>query len=38
VVAAAIVEALEELDLHFPELDKEKRAELAKARRMLMRE
>jgi len=38
VVAAAIVEALEELDLHFPELDKEKRAELAKARRMLLRE
>ena len=38
VVAAAVVEALEELDLRFPEVDKEKRAELAKARRMLMRE
>ena len=38
VVAAAIVEALGELDLHFPEVDKEKRAELASARRVLMRE
>ena len=38
VVAAAVVEALEDLDLKFPEVDKEKRAELAKARRMLMRE
>ena len=37
-VAAAIVEALEKLDLHFPEVDKDKRVELAKARRMLMRE
>jgi PPK2 family polyphosphate:nucleotide phosphotransferase len=38
VVSAAIVEALEELDLKFPEVDKDKRAELARARRMLMRE
>jgi polyphosphate kinase 2 (PPK2 family) len=38
VVAGAIVEALDDLDLEFPEVDKEKRAELAKARRMLMRE
>jgi PPK2 family polyphosphate:nucleotide phosphotransferase len=38
VVAGAVVEALEDLDLEFPEVDKEKRAELAKARRMLMRE
>jgi PPK2 family polyphosphate:nucleotide phosphotransferase len=38
VVAGAIVEALEDLKLEFPEVDQEKRAELAKARRMLMRE
>ena len=38
VVAGAVVEALEDLKLEFPEVDKEKRAELAKARRMLMRE
>jgi PPK2 family polyphosphate:nucleotide phosphotransferase len=38
VVAAAIVEALEELDLNFPEVDKEKRAEVARARRLLTSE
>jgi|SRR5215471_9841498 len=38
VVAAAIVEALEDLDLHYPEVDKEQRTELARARRMLANE
>ncbi len=38
VVAAAVVEALEALDLHFPKLDARKRAELRTARRLLARE
>ena len=38
VVAAAVVEALESLDLHYPKVDKKKRAELAAARELLMRE
>jgi PPK2 family polyphosphate:nucleotide phosphotransferase len=38
VVAAAIVEALENLDLGYPELDAAKRKELAEARVQLMRE
>jgi len=38
VVAAAIVEALEELDLSMPKVDDARRRELARARRMLMRE
>jgi polyphosphate kinase 2 (PPK2 family) len=38
VVAAAIVEALEALDLRIPKVDEERRRELAKARRLLMRE
>jgi len=38
VVAAAVVEALESLDLHYPKVDKKKRAELAAARGLLMRE
>jgi PPK2 family polyphosphate:nucleotide phosphotransferase len=38
VVAAAIVEAIEKLDLHFPRIDAEKKKELAAARRMLMNE
>lgn len=38
VVAAAIVEALEKLDLRFPKVDAAKRKELAAARRMLMSE
>jgi len=36
VVAAAIVEALEELDLRIPKVDEERRRELAKARRLLI--
>jgi PPK2 family polyphosphate:nucleotide phosphotransferase len=38
VVAAAVVEALEELDLHFPKVDARQRAELRAARRLLERE
>ena len=38
VVAAAIVDALERLDLEFPALDAEKKKELAAARRALLRE
>jgi PPK2 family polyphosphate:nucleotide phosphotransferase len=38
VVAAAVVDALEGLDLHYPVVDKKKRAELAAARELLMRE
>jgi PPK2 family polyphosphate:nucleotide phosphotransferase len=38
VVAAAVVEALETLDLHYPKVDKKKRAELAAARELLLRE
>ena len=37
-VAAAIVEALEGLDLQYPKVDKKKRAELAAARKLLMQE
>jgi PPK2 family polyphosphate:nucleotide phosphotransferase len=38
VVAAAVVEALESLDLRYPKVDKEKRAEIVEARRLLLRE
>ena len=38
VVAAAIVEALDEPDLRIPKVDDERRRELAKARRILARE
>src|SRR5262249_54369347 len=38
VVAAAVVEALEELDLHFPKVTTKQRAELGAARRMLEKE
>jgi PPK2 family polyphosphate:nucleotide phosphotransferase len=38
VVAAAIIEALASLDLKYPKVDKEKRRELAAARKMLMSE
>jgi len=38
VVAAAVVEALEGLDLHYPKVDRKKRAELAAARELLVRE
>jgi PPK2 family polyphosphate:nucleotide phosphotransferase len=38
VVAAAVVEALESLDLRYPEVDKKKQAEIAEARRLLLRE
>jgi PPK2 family polyphosphate:nucleotide phosphotransferase len=38
VVAAAIVEALERLDLHFPTIDAAKKRELAAARRALLAE
>jgi PPK2 family polyphosphate:nucleotide phosphotransferase len=38
VVAAAVIEALASLDLHYPKVDKRKRQELAAARRMLMAE
>ncbi len=37
VVAAAIVDALEGLDLSFPEVDEAQRAELAAAREMLLK-
>ena len=36
VVAAAVVETLWSLDLHFPQIDEAKRKELAAARKMLM--
>jgi PPK2 family polyphosphate:nucleotide phosphotransferase len=38
VVAAAVVEALESLDLRYPKVDQKKRAEIADARRLLLRE
>jgi PPK2 family polyphosphate:nucleotide phosphotransferase len=38
VVGAAVVEALEELDLHFPKVTTKQRAELRAARRMLEKE
>ena len=38
VVAAAAVEAMESLHLHYPKVDKRKRAELAAARELLMQE
>lgn len=38
VVAAAIVEALDELDLRYPKVDKAKRTELAQSRKLLMSE
>jgi PPK2 family polyphosphate:nucleotide phosphotransferase len=37
VVAAAVFHAMEELDLRYPTIDKQKRAELAEAREMLLR-
>ncbi len=37
-VAAAIVDALEGLDLHYPEVDDDQRQELAAAREMLLKE
>jgi polyphosphate kinase 2 (PPK2 family) len=36
VIAASVVEALDALDLHYPEVDKAKRRELAAARRTLL--
>jgi hypothetical protein len=38
IVAAAIVEALASLDLHYPKLDKQKLKELAAARKILAAE
>ncbi len=38
VVAAAIVDAMERLDLAYPQIDAKKRAELARARRLLQNE
>jgi PPK2 family polyphosphate:nucleotide phosphotransferase len=38
VVAVAVVEAMEGLNLHYPKVDKKKRAELAAARKLLMQE
>ena len=38
VVAAAVVDTLASLDLHYPKIDKEKRAELARARKLLLAE
>jgi len=38
VVASAVVDALEGLDLRYPEVDGKKRAEIAAARRLLLRE
>ena len=35
VVAAAVIDALAGLDLHYPKVDKEQRKELAEARRRL---
>ena len=37
-VAAAIVETLEELDLEYPKLDRAQKAELARARAALLKE
>jgi hypothetical protein len=37
-VAAAVFHAMEELDLRYPKVDKQKRAELAEARELLLRE
>jgi len=37
VVAAAVFHAMEELDLHYPKVDKQKRAQLAEARELLLR-
>jgi polyphosphate kinase 2 (PPK2 family) len=36
VVASAVIDALASLDLHYPEVDKAKRAELAAARKILL--
>ena len=36
VVAAAVIEALADLDLHFPKVDEAKRKELATARQRLL--
>jgi hypothetical protein len=36
VVAAAIIEALDDLDLHYPKVDKQKLKELAAAKRALL--
>ena len=38
VVAAAVVEAMQGLNLHYPKVDKKKRAELAAARELLLKE
>jgi hypothetical protein len=38
VVAAAVIEALASLDLHYPKVDKDKLKELAAARKILMSE
>jgi polyphosphate kinase 2 (PPK2 family) len=38
VVAAATIEALDSLDLQFPEVDKQKKKDLAKVREALIRE
>ena len=38
VVAAAVIDALASLDLHYPEVDEEKRKELALARQALLEE
>ncbi|MET0621015.1 MAG: polyphosphate kinase 2 family protein [Thermoanaerobaculia bacterium] len=38
VVAAAVVDTLASLDLHYPKVDKSKRAELARARKLLLAE
>jgi hypothetical protein len=38
VVAAAIVDALEDLDLEFPKIDPSRRREIEEARRALLRE
>jgi PPK2 family polyphosphate:nucleotide phosphotransferase len=38
VVAAAIIEALASLDLHYPKMDRRKRRELAEARKLLLAE
>jgi len=38
VVASAIIETLQSLDLHFPKVDKAKLRELAEAKDSLMRE
>jgi PPK2 family polyphosphate:nucleotide phosphotransferase len=38
VVAAALVEAMEGLNLHYPKVDRKKRTELAAARKLLMQE